>query len=62
MTAYDVTEAMLVYGGGFVKALALAFRAADKENTARLAAAFPELLEEYRELAACRLADREGER
>lgn len=51
MTSYDVTEAMLKYGGGFVRQLALLLRQADEDNTRRLVAAFPEYLDTYRERA-----------
>jgi hypothetical protein len=51
---YEITEAMQVYGGSFVKLLGQAFRAADEVNTRRLEAAFPEYIEEYREMAAMR--------
>jgi len=48
----DVLEAMKVYGGGFVKALAeLGFRA-DAANLARLKAAWPEYWAEYTKIAA----------
>lgn len=50
-TDYQIVTAMLTYGGSFVKALAAAFRAADATNQARLKAAFPEIVEQYRELA-----------
>lgn len=39
--------AMEAYGGGFVKALALAWFKADVANKARIEAAFPHLLEQY---------------
>ncbi len=49
---YDITEAMLLYGGSFVEALAMAFRKADVSNEIRIKAAFPEYWREYREKAA----------
>lgn len=39
--------AMEAYGGGFVKALALAWFKADIANKSRIEAAFPHLLEAY---------------
>jgi hypothetical protein len=51
MTEYDVTEAMLRYGGSFVQQLARLIRMADADNKRRLVEAFPEYLEQYRELA-----------
>lgn len=54
MTDYDITETMMAYGGSFANRLAFAWRAADNENQARLKAAFPELWEEYAELAKLR--------
>ena len=50
-TEYDVTEAMVKYGGGFVRQLAILIRLADADNKRRLVEAFPEYLEQYRELA-----------
>jgi len=49
---YDVTEAMILYGGSFVQQLGKLLRAADAENKSRLVAAFPEFIKEYREIAA----------
>lgn len=40
-------DAMNYYGGGFVSKLSDAWRYADAENQARLAAAFPHLLAQY---------------
>jgi hypothetical protein len=48
---YDITEAMLTYGGAFVRALAAAYRVADIANQRRLKDAFPEYWAEYRDLA-----------
>jgi hypothetical protein len=45
-------EAMEKYGGSFVKALAEAYLRADAENRARLKAAFPEIFDRYRHIAA----------
>ena len=51
LTAYDVTEAMIIYGGGFVKAFGQLVRQADSENRRRLVEAFPELFDKYRDIA-----------
>ena len=48
--------AMERYGGGFVQALAECFMKADRINQAKLEAAFPEYVKEYRELAQKELA------
>lgn len=58
ITEYDVTEAMITYGGNFVQQLGRLIRAADSDNKRRLVEAFPEYLEQYRELARFR----EGEK
>lgn len=47
----DVTEAMLKWGGGFVKALAQAMRIADDDNLKKLKDAFPEYWKQYKEMA-----------
>jgi len=52
VTEYDVLSAMQYHGGSFVQALAVAWFRADEENVARLKAAFPELWQEYADLAA----------
>lgn len=57
LTEYDVTEAMLLYGGSFVQALAKLIRQADEGNKQRLVAAFPEYLAKYREVALHRLSN-----
>ena len=51
MTDYQVVETMITYGGSFVQALGKAYRCADQWNQERLKAAFPNLFDEYRELA-----------
>lgn len=51
MKEYDVIEAMHRYGGGFVQALAKCWWMADAENKARLRATFPEVFEQYTEMA-----------
>lgn len=45
-------EAMRVYGGSFVKALADALALADRENERRIRKAFPDVIDRYRDLAA----------
>lgn len=49
---FDTIDAMRIYGGGFVKALAEAAFHADPQNLARLKAAFPDYWATYREMAA----------
>jgi hypothetical protein len=51
MTDDQVVTAMEVFGGSFIRALALAYRAADRVNQARLKAAFPDEWVRYHELA-----------
>ena len=53
---YEVVLAMETYGGSFVRALAEAINRADENNQQRLRNAFPELFEEYQELARLRKA------
>jgi 2-oxo-4-hydroxy-4-carboxy--5-ureidoimidazoline (OHCU) decarboxylase len=48
---FEVSDAMIRYGGSFVQALGDLLRRADPENQRRLVAAFPDYLEKYRELA-----------
>jgi hypothetical protein len=48
---YFTREAMRVYGGSFVRALADAAECADPCNLAKLKAAFPEVWEQYRRMA-----------
>jgi hypothetical protein len=48
---HDVAEAMVRYGGGFASALGKALFHADAENHDRIKAAFPELWEQYRDIA-----------
>ena len=54
----EVVEAMGKWGGGFVQALAEAFRRADLHNFRALRVAFPEYWTKYSEVA--RKAKREG--
>jgi hypothetical protein len=51
---YEIMEAMRLYGGSFASALAMAAYHADADNLATIKAAFPDLWEEYRELALAR--------
>lgn len=51
MSDYEITEAMIVYGGSFVSQLGTLFRYADVYNAAKLKAAFPEYWTKYQELA-----------
>lgn len=45
---YQITEAMLKYGGSFVAGLGTLYRQADDVNRAKLKAAFENYWEEYR--------------
>lgn len=51
-----VIEAIRIYGGDFARALAAAAKRADSTNLARIRAAFPELWELYREIAAAHVS------
>ena len=51
MTDYEITDAMIHMGGNFVHKLALAYRAADAVNQAKLRDTFAEYWTEYRRLA-----------
>lgn len=53
-TDYEIIDAMIQYGGGFVAKLGHLFHYADPANQARLRAAFPEYWAEYRDLANLR--------
>lgn len=44
---YYTIKAMQSYGGGFASALAEAWAKADMNNSARIEAAFPDLIEKY---------------
>jgi hypothetical protein len=61
VTDRDIVITMGRYGGSFAQALAEAFYRADADNFARLKAAFPEIWENYRELATL-AASQEGGR
>jgi hypothetical protein len=58
---FAVAEAMLTYGGSFVRALGELCHKADPYNLARLKAAFPEYWVEYTELVLL-VQSREAER
>lgn len=51
MNDYQITEAMIVYGGGFVHKLGWLFRAGDEINRRRLKKAFPAYWQQYAALA-----------
>lgn len=51
---YEITEAMIQMGGGFVSLLGRCIRAADRENKRKLVAAFPEYIKQYDDLAVRR--------
>lgn len=55
-TDYDITEAMIVYGGGFVQLLGRLYRHADIMNQARIREAWPEYWQQYSDIAAKRLS------
>jgi hypothetical protein len=47
----SVASAMIIYGGGFVKALGRALAVADSINTRKIKEAFPREWNEYADLA-----------
>lgn len=47
---YWMMKAMRVYGGSFVKALAMAWMYADVFNWSRLEKAFPDYIKKYQEM------------
>lgn len=49
---FAVVEAMEKYGGSFVAALATAMRRADTQNFWKLRLAFPEIWNQYTDMAA----------
>jgi hypothetical protein len=51
LTDYDVIEAMVRYGGSFVRSLGQLYRQADADNQRRLREAFQEYFTEYRDIA-----------
>lgn len=50
-TDYDTTDAMLRFGGSFVKQLATLYRLADDDNQQRIKTAWPEYWAKYADLA-----------
>ncbi|MFZ9092993.1 MAG: hypothetical protein ACO3FE_23175 [Planctomycetaceae bacterium] len=46
-----ITAAMIEYGGGFVKRLAMAYRAADSENREKIKTTWPEYWAKYTAMA-----------
>lgn len=61
MTDYEITDAMIVYGGGFVRGLAHLFTLADPQNQERLKNAFPDYWQQYADLARRAVARQTGE-
>lgn len=51
VTDYEMAQAMISFGGSFVTYLGQAWHAADEANRAKLLAAFPQYVLEYREIA-----------
>ena len=49
-TDFEITAAMLTFGGSFTAALARAWRCADADNQRRIQDAFPDVWVEYRDL------------
>jgi len=49
---WEITEAMIAFGGSFVMQLGRLIRLADADNKRRLVAAFPEYIQQYDELAS----------
>jgi hypothetical protein len=47
----EIIDAMEMYGGSFIKALAIAWACADPINRATIKAAFPAYWRQYRDLA-----------
>jgi hypothetical protein len=48
---YEITEAMMRYGGSFVAQLGRLMRLADEDNKQRLFKAFPEYIQQYDAIA-----------
>lgn len=48
---HDILQAMTVYGGGFVRQLAVLYRHADPDNQRKLHEAFRNYFQQYDELA-----------
>jgi hypothetical protein len=53
-TDYEITEAMIDYGGSFATRWGMLYRSADEHNQARLKAAFEDLWSQYKELVQMR--------
>jgi len=51
LSDHQITQAMKDYGGGFVKQLGHLYRLADETNQDRIKAAWPELWQNYTEIA-----------
>jgi hypothetical protein len=51
-TDYHIVEAMIALGGSFVQHLGRAWRCADTDNQQRLKEAFPDVWEQYADLAS----------
>ena len=56
------TDAMDLYGGGFVKAFSICLMRADTRNRKRLFLAFPEIIERYQAIADAMNAKNEAEK
>ncbi len=54
---WEITEAMIRYGGSFVHSLGRLWRMADSVNKAKLQTAFPEYWIKYRDIAAVRKSE-----
>lgn len=50
-TEWEITEAMIAYGGGFVSQLGRLIRLADTTNKRKLATAFVDYIKQYDEIA-----------
>jgi hypothetical protein len=48
MSEYEIVEAMIRYGGSFVKSLGQLIRQADSDNKRKIVAAFPEYIDTFR--------------
>jgi len=62
MTDFEITEAMIVYGGGFVSSLGRLWRQADAINRGKLRDAFPEYWTSYTDPALHAALKRRNER
>lgn len=50
ITDYEISDAMMAFGGSFVSALGALYRSADRNNQVRIKTAWPEYWEQYREV------------